>query len=200
MMCLEIVEIVLIHIIYFSFFLNLLGWHWLTKLYRFQVHHSTTHHLYTNTILFFKILFIYFREGKGGRKRERNINVLLTLMRPLLGTWPATQACALSGNCTVNPLVCRPVLNPLNHISQDYTTLFKRRKFPIWVFSHDILSFDLWYYKMVMVSKDTITLRIWSLNSKNHSPFPKREVVHYASTLGSVDHHCWSFLMIKTSA
>ena len=27
--------------------MNLLGWHWLTELYRFQVHNSTTHHLYT---------------------------------------------------------------------------------------------------------------------------------------------------------
>lgn len=32
---------------YFSFFKFLLGWHWLTKLYRFQVHNSTIHHLYT---------------------------------------------------------------------------------------------------------------------------------------------------------
>ena len=30
-----------------SFLLNLLGWHQLTKLYRFQVHNSSTHHLYT---------------------------------------------------------------------------------------------------------------------------------------------------------
>ena len=42
-------------------------------------------------------LFI-FREGKGGRKREKNINVWLPLERPLLGTWPTIQACALTGN------------------------------------------------------------------------------------------------------
>ena len=30
----------------FSFLLNLLGWHWLIKLYRFQVNSSITHHLY----------------------------------------------------------------------------------------------------------------------------------------------------------
>ena len=28
---------------------------------------------------------------------ERNINVWLPLAQPLLGTWPATQACALLG-------------------------------------------------------------------------------------------------------
>ena len=33
---------------------------------------------------------------------------------PLLGTWLATQACALTGNRTSNPLICRPALNPLS--------------------------------------------------------------------------------------
>ena len=73
--------------------------------------------------LFFKkkkILFIYFqREGKGERKRERSINVWLPFTNPQLGTWPATQACALNGNQTSDPLVHRPALSPLNHTSQD---------------------------------------------------------------------------------
>ena len=42
-----------------------------------------------------------FRE-KG---RERSINVWLPLMRPLLGIWPATQAGALTGNQTNDPLL-----------------------------------------------------------------------------------------------
>ena len=37
---------------------------------------------------------------------------------PALGTWPATEACALTGNQTGDPLDHRPVLNPLSHISQ----------------------------------------------------------------------------------
>ena len=42
------------------------------------------------------ILFLFnFREEKGGRKRERNINVWLPLVHPPLGIRPATQACAL---------------------------------------------------------------------------------------------------------
>ena len=41
-------------------------------------------------------LFIFRERGRGG-ERERNINVWLPLVRPLLGTWPATQACALTG-------------------------------------------------------------------------------------------------------
>ena len=66
---------------------------------------------------FFKILFI-FREGKGGKERERNINVWLPPVCPLLGTWPATQACAPTGNQTGDPFVHRLVFSPLSHTSQ----------------------------------------------------------------------------------
>ena len=51
-------------------------------------------------------------------EREKNISVWLPLPHPLLGTWPATQACALIGNRTGDPLVHRPTLNPLSHTSQ----------------------------------------------------------------------------------
>ena len=51
------------------------------------------------------------REEGREKERERNINVWLTLACPLLGTWPATQACALTGIQTGDPLVHRPVLN-----------------------------------------------------------------------------------------
>ena len=47
---------------------------------------------------FKKILFIYlFLEREEGKEKERvrNINVWLPLTCPLLGTWPATQSCAL---------------------------------------------------------------------------------------------------------
>ena len=39
------------------------------------------------------------------------------LLPPLLGTWPATRACALTGNQTGDPLVHRPTLNQLSHTS-----------------------------------------------------------------------------------
>ena len=71
--------------------------------------------------LFKKILFIYlFIERERGREgeRERNINVCFPLTRPLLGTWPTTQACVLTGNPTHDLLVCRPTLSPLRHTSQ----------------------------------------------------------------------------------
>ena len=56
---------------------------------------------------------------------ERDINQL-PLTPPQLGTWPTTQACALTGNQTSNLLVHRPVLNPLSHTSQGNKCSFKR--------------------------------------------------------------------------
>ena len=58
------------------------------------------------------------------KERERNISVWLSLTYPLLGTWPTTQAHALTGNRTGNPLVHRLVLNPLSHTSQGTFTFY----------------------------------------------------------------------------
>ena len=43
------------------------------------------------------------------------MDVWLPLKCPLLGTWPTTQACALTGNGSGDPLVHSPVLNPESH-------------------------------------------------------------------------------------
>ena len=52
-------------------------------------------------------LFIYLlllERGEGREKEmERNVNVWLPSVHPLLGTWPATQVCALTGNQSSNP-------------------------------------------------------------------------------------------------
>ena len=70
-------------------------------------------------------LFI-FREGKGGRKRGRETSMRGCLSHtPLLGTWPTTQACALTGNHRGKLLVCRLVLNPLIRTSQGEIYFFK---------------------------------------------------------------------------
>ena len=74
---------------------------------------------------FFKVfIYLFLGRGKGREKeRERNIHVWLPLTCPFLGTWPATQACALTGNSTGDPLVCRLVLKPLSYTSQGSKTL-----------------------------------------------------------------------------
>ena len=66
--------------------------------------------------------YLFLERGEG---RERNINVWLSLAHPLLGIWTPTQACALTGNRTSDPLVCRPALNPLCHTSQGLQSSFK---------------------------------------------------------------------------
>ena len=66
------------------------------------------------------ILFIYLflERGEGWEKeRERNIN-WLPLIPPQLGTWPITQACALTGNQTGDLSVCRMMPTLLSHTSQ----------------------------------------------------------------------------------
>ena len=80
-----------------------------------------------NLFNFLKILFIFREEGRE-KEREGNINVWLPLLCPLLGTWPTTQACALTGNRTSNPLVLRPVLNPLSYTSQGQIKSFLKRE------------------------------------------------------------------------
>ena len=74
---------------------------------------------------FFKILFLSLSLERGeGREKGRETSMCeryidqLPLAHPLLGTWLTTQACALTGNRTSDPLVHRPALNPLNHTSQ----------------------------------------------------------------------------------
>ena len=42
-------------------------------------------------------LFLERREGRE-KERERNISVWFSVSCPPLGTWPATQACGLTGN------------------------------------------------------------------------------------------------------
>ena len=81
---------------------------------------------HTFTLLFFKDYLFILDRGEGREKeRERNINVWLPHMPPTGDlTWPATQAHALTGNRTGNPLVHRLVLNPLSHTSQGTFTFY----------------------------------------------------------------------------
>ena len=54
---------------------------------------------------------------------ERYIN-WLPLARPQLGTWLASQACALTRNQTSDLSVPRLALSPLSHTSQGYSFYF----------------------------------------------------------------------------
>ena len=79
---------------------------------------------YFNTFLIIMVFkkdftYLFLKKGKGREKeRERNINMWLPRACSLLRTWPTTPARALTGNQTGNPLVHRPMLNPLSYTSQ----------------------------------------------------------------------------------
>ena len=68
----------------------------------------------------------------------------LPLARPLLGTWPATQAGALTGNQTSDLLVLRRALNPLSHTTQDLLFNFLREKVSIHPVSQGLLTHKHW--------------------------------------------------------
>ena len=94
-----------------------------------QPHGTTDLHLEI-TFFYFKkdFSYLFLEKGEGREKeRERNIHVWLPLMRPLLGTWPATQACALTGNRTGERLVRRPMRHPLSPTSQGWKAHSKGR-------------------------------------------------------------------------
>ena len=69
------------------------------------------------TDIFKDFIYLFLERGER-RKRETNVNVWLPLVNPLLGIWPATQACFLPGNRTRDPSVHRLALNPLSLTSQ----------------------------------------------------------------------------------
>ena len=74
--------------------------------------------------LFFEIFYLFiFRERgrEGEREREKHQCVIASCSPPSGDTtWPTTHTCTLTGNWTCNPLVCRPMLNPLSHTSQGW--------------------------------------------------------------------------------
>ena len=106
----------------------LIGWGWFTVLHRFcdfshcEAYDATvflTPPSFGICLFIFKRFYVFVERGEGREKeRDRNINVCLPLARPLLGTWPETQAWALTGNQTGDPSVYRPVLSPLSHTTQ----------------------------------------------------------------------------------
>ena len=69
-------------------------------------------------IYFLKILFIFSERGREGETRGEKTSMCGYLLGPSPGTWPATQACALTGNHTSDALISRLTLNPLSYISQ----------------------------------------------------------------------------------
>ena len=69
--------------------------------------------------LFLRFYLFNFRERETeGEIEGEEHQWWLPLVRPLLGTWPTTQACALTGSQTGDPLVRRPMFSALSYPSQ----------------------------------------------------------------------------------
>ena len=69
-------------------------------------------------------LFIFRERGREGEREGEIEKHWLPLSHPKLGTWPAIEACAVTGNQTSSLSVCRLTLNPLSHTSQGSLCFF----------------------------------------------------------------------------
>ena len=78
--------------------------------------------IYLNQSCFLRF-YLFLERGRERKREGEKHQCELPLTLPLLGTWPATQACTLTGNRTSDPLVHRPVLSPLSHTSQGLNQL-----------------------------------------------------------------------------
>ena len=90
--------------------------------------HSFFFKLFFDTILK-KFIYLFLERGEEReREGEKHQCAVASCVPPPppLGTWPATQACALTGNQTGDPLVRRLALNQLSHTSQSAAHSFLR--------------------------------------------------------------------------
>ena len=70
-------------------------------------------------MILFIYLFIYREREREGERDGYKHQCVVAFYMPQLGTWPTSQAFALTGNRTSDPLVRRLALNPLSHTSWD---------------------------------------------------------------------------------
>ena len=86
--------------------------------------------VFFNFFLFKDFIYLFLERGKGREKdSERNMDMWninqLTLACPHPGTWPPTQACALTGNQTRDLSVCGRTPSPVSHTSQGFFNFFQ---------------------------------------------------------------------------
>ena len=94
---------------------------------------------------FFKLfIYLFLEEGREAEREGEKHQCVVASRSPPTGTWPATQACALTGNQTSDPLVCRPALHPLNHTSQSGKATYFRKRFSEMLDSLSNTSLYIW--------------------------------------------------------
>ena len=82
----------------------------------FKFHEMLKEYLKNIILLYEDFIYLFLERGLG-KEREQERNIKFASCTPPLGTWPATQACALTGNWTGDPLV-QSGTQPLSHTSQ----------------------------------------------------------------------------------
>ena len=81
-------------------------------------------YVYFDLFILKDFICLFLERGEEREKvRERNIYVWLPLVQPLLGTWPAIQACALTGN-RIGASGSQARTQPLSHTSWGLTFFF----------------------------------------------------------------------------
>ena len=142
-----------------------------------QINHSLYPKRYSFFSFFFKdFIYLFWERGEGREKKERNIYVWLPLACPQLGTQPATQASALTGNWTKDPLVHRPAFNPLSHINQGKALFFYHIKSALshmvatshmWLLSTWNVASLNWNIQLSFYEKHTLEFQRFSTNKEN---------------------------------
>ena len=124
-------------------------------------------------------MYLFLERGEGrDKERERNIDVWLPFRHPLLGTWPATQACALTGDRTSDPLGHRLALNPLSHTSQGPGCYFQGHK-QLQVVEHQ-------WSRLGSPEVGTLSLWAWAQHQHSFHPEEDKRPPHAQQVLASV--------------
>ena len=114
--------------------------------------------------LFLRLLFFLQRGQERGKGRETSMCGCLS-RTPALGTWPATQAHALTGNQTSNPLVRRPALIHWATPAREQPLFLKSVLFGISIGTHTFffhfhkISFPFPYFQSVCVFQSETSCR-----------------------------------------
>ena len=147
----------------------------------------------SSSSFFLKIVFIYFRDGEGVRKKGRETSMCGCLScAPCWRPGLLTQACALTGSQTWDPLVCRLELNPLSHTSQGENVFLK-------YFVHQLKFWllNIWSIcktKLRFGSRDTI---LWYRNECFSLPIPTNATY---CNLRISDARCSSHVIIQMAS
>ena len=123
---------------------------------------SSLSHLCTVSFFLKDLINLFVERGEGREKeRKRNINVWWPLACLLPGTWPATQACAQTGNPTGDPLVHRPVLNPLSYTSWGQYLAFNRKAANVsWSRMLFTIDFYRYFVRLFLVCQEFLPQRV----------------------------------------